>query len=190
MIIAVFIIVCLLIFPIITSLYFYVDFTLKKVYFAIFLFGKLKLISGYLKVRDNTSVYLHVSDSKAFIVDLSYIKKMSNGSNFSKIFNVDLFDVYIESSLLYPNITFMLLSFYNVLSPLFLQFDKLYGVKINFNLLIDDSKNSINSLKFKIRIQFNLFSIVLRLIANIISVGENNVKRKGIGIKKQKFNFA
>ena len=190
MIIAVFIIVGMLIFPIIASLYFYADFSFKKVYFAIFIFGKFRILSGYIKARDKSSVYIHISDKKAFIIDLTYVKKMSSNSNFSKMFNVDLVDVYIENSVLYPNITFVILSIYNVLIPLLSTLYELYGVKIILNCLFNNSKTILNSIKFKIRIQFNLFSIVLRVIANIISVGENDVKRKRIGFKKQKFNFA
>ena len=82
---AVFVIGGILIFPIITSLYFFVDFNAKKFYFAIYLFGLIKVFNGYVKVRDLKSVYLHASNNKAYIIDLTVFKNMQSGANY---FNV------------------------------------------------------------------------------------------------------
>ncbi len=188
MYIAVLIIVGLLIFPIITSLYFFVDFNLKKVFFAVFIFGKIKIISGYFKFRDTDSLYLHISNSKAIIIELSLFNNIKGNVSFLKIFNIDLVEFYIDLGLLNAKIITIIMLLYNNFIAIAPNLDLIYGVNSKLNVTFN-KYNSFASLKLKVRFQFNLACIVFYIIANIISVGEYNVKRKKINAKKRNFGF-
>jgi len=188
MYIAMFIIVGILIFPIITSLYFFVDFDSKKLFFAIFIFGKFKVLSGYAKLRDYNTIYLHLSDNRAIILNLSALKKFSGSSNINKAFNIDLISIYLDCGLYNAISTFVFIETYNLIS-LFMPLFNLIN-NFNFNLNLINSYKSLISIKCKLRLQFNLISIVLRFIANIITKGAGNAKRKRFKLKKRSFNFS
>ncbi len=189
MYIAVFVIVGLLIFPIITTLYFFIDKANKKLFFGIYLFGKIKILSAYFKTRNKDSVYLHISNSKAIIIDFSIFKKMGGNFELHKILNIDLFELYIESGLFNSSLTIIMLYVYNLASSFSVILNNDYGMRLNVHLILSNS-NSINSLAFKIRVQFNVFCIVINFIANIITIGVKNVKRKRSRLKKWNFKFS
>ena len=68
MVVAVFIIGLILILPFILTFYGYLSVKGKRLYFALYLFGKIKLVSGYLKRRDKGGFYIHLSENLAIII--------------------------------------------------------------------------------------------------------------------------
>ena len=64
MVIAVFIIGLILILPFVLTFYGYYNVEGKRLYFALYLYGKIKLISGYVKLRNKGGFYIHLSENK------------------------------------------------------------------------------------------------------------------------------
>ena len=59
----------LLIFPLFLNVKVVFNYSLKKAFFILELFGFIKLVSGYIQLKKN-SVYFHVSDKKAILFEL------------------------------------------------------------------------------------------------------------------------
>ncbi len=67
----------ILIFPIFLNIKIVANYTNKKMYFLLEIFGFIKIISGYMQLRKNV-IIIHLSDNKAIlfeIIDLDGIKK-------------------------------------------------------------------------------------------------------------------
>ncbi len=179
MILAVFIIVLILILPIILSMYGCYCVSQKRFYFAIYLFGFIKIFSGYVKSRAKGGFYIHLSENKAIIIDYNTIKKLSGGPNyFSKIQLKSLY-VILDSGIKNINLLFFI---YSVMSAI-----KNYAVistnsgkitKIKTDINVYNTQETIKYIKIKAVLMLNLICILQSIIANAKVVGEKYVKRK------------
>ena len=179
MIVAVFIMVLLLIFPFVLSVYAYYDVKLKRVYFAIYLFGKIKIISGYVKLRKKGGVYVHLTEDKALIIDINTLKKLSGGPDY--LSNIQLSEVYLitDCGIKNINLLFLILTINSSIKNYAIINDKSNVLpKIVSDLNVYNQIDALKSIKIKILLAFNLVCILKSIIANYKSVGVKYVKRK------------
>ena len=181
MVIAVFITTFILIVPLAFSVYFHFEKSLNKVYFAIYVFVFIRLVSGYISKRKLGGFYVHLSSKKAFILQLNFIKKLESDVSY---FNaISIHDIYLSSSLGLKNVTVLALAM--VLTTAIQNVSKIfdnngYGKRIIADLIVYNEDKLLKSMKMKVKFSFNLISIVIIFIANYISKVKNNVKGQKI----------
>jgi hypothetical protein len=167
MVITVFIIGLILILPLILTFYGYLSVKGKRLYFALYLFGKIKLISGYVKLRDKGGFYIHLSDSKAIIIDINTLKKLSGGPNLFS--DVEFDELYLITDLGVKNFS-LLYTVLTVNSAIknFACITKARGFlpKIISDLNIYNQNDGLKSIKIKFIFSFNLVCILKSIIAN------------------------
>ena len=172
-----FIIVLIIILPIVLSLYLFLDFTNKKLYFGIYLFGFIKILSGYVNVRDKGGFYLHISNNKAIIIDNSTLQKIGGGTSFINAFQFSEIVLITDVSLNNIKLIFSIL-FVNkigqIINKIIYSNNKL--PKIRSNVLILSDLEKVFNLKCKAVLSFNILCIVKSLIANSISKGVSYAK--------------
>ena len=185
MVLAVFIIGIILIFPFVISIYGYYDAALKRVYFALYLFSKIKIISGYIKIRNKGGFYIHLSESKALIIDINTLKKLSGGPDYFK--NIEVSEIYMvtDCGVKDVNFLFSILSINNAVK----NYAKIKSKNNKYPKIISDlnvyNKNDdLISIKIKIVCAFNLICILSSIFANYKSVGVSYVKRKKRELKR------
>lgn len=179
MILAVFLVAIIIVLPIIVSSYFYFNNNLKRLYFAIYIFGFIKLISGYFKVRNKGGFYLHLSKNKAIIIDFSIIKKLNGGPNYLSDFSINKLFIESDISIIKTKLLFSsiyLNYFTSIISKIIYESGYMPEITSNLNIILDN--DDIFSLKFKIIFSFNLVCILKSLIANAKNVGVKYVKQK------------
>lgn len=181
MVTAVFITIFILILPLIFSVYFYYDNDNKRVYFAVFIFGYFKILSGYIKGRIKGGIYIHLSEKRAIIVRLSALKNIGNGPNFLKVISVNSLYYLIDVGTQYV----WLLTYFSVLVKNTHAFASIFdSLGYYFNLFADlnvyQEEIGLKSIKFKLKLSFNLIGIIILFITNYISKGIKNAKRKKI----------
>ncbi len=179
MLIAVFILILLLIFPFIISLYTYYDVRFKRVYFAFYLYGKIKIISGYVKLRNKGGFYVHLTENKALIIDINTLKKLSGGPDY--LSNIQLSEVYLitDCGVKNVNLLFLILALNSAVKN-YAKIKVLNNAlpKITSDLNVYNQNDSLKSIKIKILCAFNLVCILKSIIANYKNVGVKYVKRK------------
>ncbi len=186
MVIAVFLITLILVLPLIISLYFYYDVNVKKVYFAIYIFGFLKVISGYISKRNEGGIYLHLTDKKAFILKLNSLKGLGDGPKLIKVISIN--SIYLSLDLGVKNanlitIVYSILSFINCYSRVSFYHGKYTNIYTNFNVLNEDF--GFKTIKIKLKLSFNLISILILMLKNYLIKEIKNAKRKKIKFKRQ-----
>ena len=181
----------ILILPLVFSLYLYYDKLRKKLFFAIYIFGLVKVLSGYVSNRIKGGVYIHLSQKKAIIIKLSALKNIGNGPNYLTVINLSsiyfLIDVGIKSASILT-VIYSIVKNVQSLSKLLNINGSLIKIKTDLNVYPIDL--SLISVKIKLKITFNLISILVLLIANYISKGIKNVKRKKFKFKRQHYKIA
>ena len=185
MFLALFLIILLLIFPFILSIYIYYDDKVKRVYFAIYLFAKIKIISGYLKIRKKGGFYIHLTENKALIIDINTLKKLSGGPDYFK--NIQISEIYLITDCGVRNINFLfsILAINNAIK----NYAKIKYKNNEFPIIASDlnvyNQNiDLISIKIKITCAFNLICILKSVFANYKSVGVRYVKRKKRELKR------
>ena len=68
-----------LILPVTVKLRLYVDFNDKRAFYSIFLFGFIRVNSGYLSIKENL-LTVHFSDSKAYAAELKSLMPNKNSA--------------------------------------------------------------------------------------------------------------
>ena len=175
MYIAVFLIGLIVIFPFVLSIYVYYNAKAKRVYFAIYLFNKIKFTSGYIKIRSKGGFYVHLSEEKALIIDINTLKQITGGPDFLKYIEID--QVYIISDYGVKDIN--LLFFILAIDRAFKNYLKINNcANFRSDLNVFNKNEGIISIKIKFLCSFNLICILNSIFANYKSVGASYVKRK------------
>ncbi len=167
MVVAVFILVLLLILPFILTFYGYYDIKSKRLYFALYLYGKIKVISGYVKGRKKGGLYIHLSEYKAIIVDINTLKKLSGGPDFFS--NVEFNEFYIITDIGIKNVnTLFLVACMNSALVNFAKISQAKGAlpKIISDLNVYNQNEELKSIKIKFLCSLNLVCILKSIIAN------------------------
>ena len=167
MIIALFFIGLILLVPIYLTVYAFYDDYLKRLYFAIYIFGFFKGVSGYVKLRRSGGVYVHLKN-KAIIVDNKFFKSLSGGNGgFSKVITVTEVDACLDVGLMNLNVAFFVWSIFKALDNFFMLYksnNSSIEIKNNLNLYLDG--DDFKAFKLKVKTYFNLISIVWLIFAN------------------------
>ncbi len=185
MVVVVFVVTLLLIFPFVFSFYGYYSVFEKRLYFAIYFFAKLKVISGYIKLRNKGGVYIHLSEEKAIIIDFNTLKKLKGGPDFLSDFQFSSIYFIVDSGIKNTNLLFVTLSVVfgvKKFAKVLYENGKLPNIVVDFNLY--EENTAIKSIKFKINGAFNIICILQSIIANYKSVGAKYVKRKKAKFKR------
>lgn len=186
MICAVFIIGLILVFPFIVTAYFYYNFSNNKLYFAIFIFNKIKLFSGYFNKRSDGGFYIHLKDNYALIVDKNSLYKLKNGNNYFNKLEINLLYLIVDVGLKSVNLVMILSFLTTIISKISYVYYKNNNLpKIITNLNVYESFLGVIGAKLKIIVSFNLICILQSVIANAISKGLNYVKRKKVNLKRK-----
>jgi hypothetical protein len=185
MVIAVFITTFILIVPLVFSVYFHFEKSLNKGYFAIYIFGFIRLVSGYVCRRKDGGLYVHFSDKKALILQLYFIKKLESDFSFLSVISIN--NIYLSTSIGFKSA--MLLTFATTLTTAIQTTSKIiedngYGKRVVADLIVYNEDKLLKSMKMKFKFSFNLISIVIIFIANYISKVKSNVKGKKIKFKQ------
>ncbi len=182
MVIAVFLITLILIAPLIFSVYFYYDNSVRKAYFAIYLFGFIKLINGYTSIRKAGGTFIHISNKKALIFELKSIKGIESGPKLLKAITINSF--YFSVYLGVDSASFLMLA--NLIIISIQNFAKINDKnggysKINADLIVYNENLTLKAINFKVKVTFNLISLLILYILKEF----NNAKRKKIKLKRQ-----
>lgn len=163
------------IFPLILTIYIYFDTKIEKVFFAVYIFGFIKIVDGYITKRDLGGVYIHFKN-KAIIVDEFNFNSIQGGKSVFKLLQVIAFDSYINLSTNSFSLYYLtiLLNFIKNITFNFL----------NSRLILQTPKASVDltlgqfelQVKWRVKILFNLFCITYYFITNYIIKGVQNVK--------------
>ena len=169
------IIIFILFLPFFISFYIYFDKNVKRLYFAIYIFGFIKLTSGYVKPRNAFSFYLHLKN-KAIIIDKNILKLFDGNFNVFNVIQLKSLQVYLDISTNNENsvaVVFLLNSLFNILSKCV--YSKNYILSPRYSIKLKYEKPNF-SLKVKCTLFFNLFCITCNLITNYIIKGVYNAK--------------
>lgn len=177
--------VLILIFPLILTNYFYLDYENKRLYFAVYFFGKFNVLSGYVNKRDLGGFYVHLKDNYAIIIDKDAFIKFKQGPNFFKYIELNLIYVVLDSGLDNVNFVYCLYSITKIINKIaFIYFNNDNLLKIRFDLNLYNKNDSFMGAKIKNVISFNLICILQAIFANAISKGVDYVKRKKVQFKR------
>ena len=167
MVIAVFIIGLILILPFVLTFYGYYNVEGKRLYFALYLYGKIKLISGYVKLRNKGGFYIHLSENKAIIIDIKTLQKLSGGPNYFN--DIEFNELYLITDVGVKNVKVL----YTVLCvnsaiKNFACITKARGFlpEIKSDLNIYNQNDCLKSIKAKFIFSLNLICILKSVIAN------------------------
>lgn len=147
----------------------------SRLYFAVFLFQKLKVLSGYIKERENGGIYVHLKN-KAIIVDKDALTSLSGSGGFNSVISLTDYNLILYTGVESASLCFC----YSVVSKVLLIITNVLYIKGNSNVVITNVLSGFISIFLQINGWFNLFCIVKSVIANYISKGVNYVKRKTI----------
>ena len=178
-------IVIILFFPLKISIFTYFNSKVNKTFFAIYLFKFIKILSGYIKVNSNGKVFLHLKNRAILLrpqmfIDLTYDLDIRNfiiikSLNLSFDVSADKFTpMFLSLSLIYLNKIFS-----NVL------INNNFHQKLYTELNLYEDKSGILAFRGSFLFAFNIFCILIYIIANLIIKGVLYVKKR---IKIRKFN--
>lgn len=171
------IVLFLLFFPIIFRADQHFDLNKKKMGFAVFLYGKLKLIGGYAKTYEG-GLALHISPKKAIVIPYAQMNNERKRFSIMKTFHLRSFILTVETGAEYLFLTSLIHVFLRT------YFFARGGEKENIenNLWLTDGDILRVSLTFTVR--FNLFILICDFIQFI------KEKLKTIWRKKTKKSIA
>ena len=86
----------LLLFPIVITTDAYYLLRSKKIAFSIRLFGKIKIVGGYLSTYEG-GVAIHISDAKAIILGYKEMEERGKSFSFKKLFTLKKFSLHIRT---------------------------------------------------------------------------------------------
>lgn len=159
----------ILIFPLFLNLQIYYSANLKRVYFAIDLFGMLKIISGYIEIIKE-GVCIHLTKNKAIIIEnkqlLGVGEKVKPLKDYHIIRVHSLTEIGLAKNNLAAFSAAFILNYINQTLDWYFYHDKPYLVldnKINYH----EDENVLN-LYMKSTIIFNLLMILLSIIKIIM----------------------
>lgn len=173
----------ILIAPVFITAYFYFNVNEKRLYFALYLFGGIKLFSGYVKERIKGGVYVHLSNNKALIIDLSYLKKSRNNGNIIGVFSLVNLRIIVDVGILRFGELFISLFINKTLNVLFKIINDNKKSTSEVNVIYEEL--GFMGVKVKIILCFNLICILTELIANAINKGVSYVKAKSKLFKRR-----
>ena len=143
----------------------------KKLYFALYLFKNINLLSGYFNKRERGGIYLHLNN-KAIILTLKTLDYKS-GSGILKAFNLKNAYINVNAS---ANMVNLIALSYNFISILNYSFSgNELSVKTDLNLYFNDS--DFYNIGVFINAKSNLLRIILAIISNAIIKGKNNFEK-------------
>ena len=165
------ILIFILFFPIVVTVYVYFDTKNKKLYFAIYIFKILKIFSGYACVRKKGGFYIHFKN-KAVIIDKNTFKNFNGNAGIIKYVQPLSFFAVSETGCDEFSLFF--------LSIIRAAFGVLYAVLKNNMPFIDlrldcnvyTYKKGICDLKTEASFCFNVFCIIMGTFAEIINKKE------------------
>lgn len=175
MIFVIMLIFLLLIFPIFISFSILYDKNINKLFVTINLFRKLKIISGYIQIKEKL-IFFHLQN-KAFIINPKEI--LSTSFKFHKIKHFEL--SVIKSCLIvgdFNELSASVLLNYNYFLNVFICIIKMYKNFINVkNDIVITEENNFKFL-FKIEIVFNILVVVIILLKKLMELIINAKKSR------------
>ena len=151
----------------------------KRLYFALYLFGFIKIISGYVKTRSKGGFYIHLSDNIAFIIDYTTIKKLSGGPDLFSYVQLQFLYLVIDCGIKNAKLLFIINSILVTLRTIAkISTNDGKITKITTDMNVYDTQESLKFIKIKTVLCFNAVCILQSLIANAKNIGEKYVKRK------------
>lgn len=163
--------------PVFISVYAAFDARCKKLYFAIYAFGKIKAICGYFKPNLKGG-YLHVG-KKAYYLKYSSMLKMKKSPITLSAFTVTGF----ESNVFFSETSFAqvysLTAIYLLAYGLSAVFCERYNsLKIKNNLFISDGGFIKFAFNANVNLVFCVFGIMVNAIKNLIKKGVKSAKKR------------
>ena len=157
----------ILLVPIFITTYFYYDNSVKKLYFSLFIFGFIPIISGYLTKRNKGGFYLHLKN-KAIIFDEQLFKSFKGGDGgIVKAFSIRKAYLILDVGVKNLNTIFIANSFFTVLSSVYSVIKSTSsGVELEKTLNIYCDNTEFKAFKLKLVVFFNFLSIGFVIIAN------------------------
>lgn len=171
-------VIVFLIFPIFLKFEFFYDKDKLKVFFAIKLYGILKIIGGYIELIKEGLV-VHVSKNKAIIIPIQ-IFEIKNQFNLSKDYKIVSIYVLSEIGVTSENVLpFFLVGIENVFFKIFFPiFSTLKtGVKLKNNILMYENDN-LFKISAQINVAFNLIILIITFIKIILRKILNERKKQ------------
>ncbi len=165
--------------PLYFSVYLYNSIKDKRFYFAIYLFGFIKVIDGYVTKRNEGGIYIHVFSNKALVIDSDAIKLIEGSSfNFFSLILIKYLYLSLDIGIKNPNLTIILMNLftYYINMGKYIEYNYPY-YKSSVNLNVFNVNENYLSIKSKITFCLNIFCIVKALITNIISRGVKSAKK-------------
>ena len=172
MVYLVFFIVLILIFPLIFTAYAYFDYKNKRLFIALYLFSKIKLISGYINVREKGGVYFHLSDKKVIIINKEIFDKFKGKPNFLP--KITVFDVYsvIDSGVKSQYWLSFLFAFYTIIINInCICSNEIKYITLKTDLNVVNLNENLKSLKVKVSFSFNVVGIFCKFFDSLFIKG-------------------
>lgn len=148
----------------------------KKLYFTVIIYKKFNVISGYLRKRSKGGAYLHLNN-KAYIIDFKNKKISLSDFNVKGVFTLDEFSGVLLCDSSNLNELFAAYALNGVLINYFKISDK-HSDKFNINLNAINNFNDNIACSLLLSVKFNIISILLRFIANIVNKGIKYAKKQ------------
>ena len=157
----------ILLIPIFITTYFYYDNCANKLFFSLYLFGVVRVVSGYLTKRNKGGFYLHIKN-KAIIIDAQLFKSFRGGdSGAVKAFSIRKAYLILDVGVKNLSTIFIANSFFTVLSSVYsLIKSTSSGVELEKTLNIYCDNTEFKAFKLKLVVFFNFLSICFMIIAN------------------------
>ncbi len=169
-------IVILLFAPIFVTIYACYNKKENRLYFAIYSLKIIKILSGYITVRDKGGFYIHVNNT-AYIINKDTLLNFKMSSGDEKAFLPLYLYLVVDSGSDFNSLSFLMVT--NFLSNIFSNY--LYNTDnyfdFNNDINIYNNESGILSIKLCFTLCFNLFCIVKAIFANHILKGVKNAKK-------------
>lgn len=172
------IIVALVLFlPIFVSAYLAFDARYKKLYFSVFLFGKIKALSGYFKPKFSGG-YLHAGD-KAYFIKYSSVFKMKQSPLTLSAFTVTDFKTNIFISKTKFGFVYALTAG-NILSSIVSSVicKKRRYLTVKNNLYVFDGEFENFAFNANVNFTFCIIGLIINVLKNLIKKGVKSAKKR------------
>ncbi len=168
--------VILLFAPIFITVYAYYNKEEKKLYFAIYSLKIIKIISGYVTLRDKGGFYVH-ANNKAYIINKNTILNFKFSSGDEKAFLPISLYLVVDCGTDFNSLTLIsfLSMFSNNVKTYINNTSSFFNYNSDFNLYLNSV--GISSINVSFTVCFNIFCIVKALFANHILKGVKNAKK-------------
>ena len=171
--------VVILFLPLYFNVYLYNSIKDKRFYFALYLFGFLKILDGFITKRAEGGFYIHYRKNKAIVIDNDLVKLIEGNSfNFFSLILIKYLYLSLDIGIKNPNLTIILMNLFTHYINLgkYIEYNYPY-YKSNVNLNVFSVNKNYISIKIKLTFCLNIFCIVKALITNIISRGVKSAKK-------------